>query len=137
MHCRLITNFCVYQIADSFRRFGIGDATINVLAIKVLAKDTQVSQHLEPETHLKSAVEGTLTDFNDHTLKESADFPQIRKLYKLDAPVPSKAGKHRLRKGVVSSENAIRNQTNGVHTEIDNVQEMEAVILGIMALKGS
>ncbi|KIW09543.1 uncharacterized protein PV09_00416 [Verruconis gallopava] len=124
------------NIADSFRRFGVTDSTKHVLAVKVVAKQAQGVQPVDPETHLKAVVEGTHVDFNDENLKDIADLPQIRKLYKLDAPLPSKAGKNKPKKAA-DNEASDSAQTNGINIEIDNVRDMEAVILGIMALKGS
>lgn len=76
-------------------------------------------------------------EFNDEHLKQTAELAQIRKLYKLDAPDPSKAGKTKSKKGTDADDNTPSARTNGVHKELDDVREMEAVILGIMALKGS
>jgi EKC/KEOPS complex subunit CGI121/TPRKB len=78
-----------------------------------------------------------LVEFDDKHLNELADLAQIRKFYKLDAPAPSKAGKKKPNKGKIVGEEAVLINTNGVHSELDDVREMEAVILGIMALKGS
>lgn len=94
-------------------------------------------QQQDPEAHLRSAVEGTAIEFNDEQLRRTADLPQIRKLYKLDAPAPSKAINRRGKKAVDLADENSAYQTNGVHDEQEGVLEMEAVIVGIMALKGS
>lgn len=108
-----------------------------MLAIKVLPKELQPDQQINPEAHLKLAVEGTLIEFNGENLKQTADLKQIRKLYKLDVPVPSKAGKTKPKKGGENNDYAAAVQVNGFDYEVDKVREMEAVIIGIMALKGS
>jgi len=127
------------NIADSFRRFGISDTTENVLAIKIVSSGSEPAdaQAQDPETHLKAAVDGTFIEFSDEQLKQTADLSQIRKIYKLDAPAPSKAGKGKSKKSAANTDGSVDTQTNGVHHELDDVREMEAVILGIMALKGS
>lgn len=94
-------------------------------------------QQFNPRTHLTSTVEGTLLPFDDQHLQQNADLSQIRKLYKLDVPVPSKAGKNKSKKSTAGVEPSLEPRTNGVHSELDNIREMEAIIMGIMALKGS
>jgi len=125
------------NIAESFRRFGILDTTSMLLAIKVL--DTSSAARfgiLDPSAHLASSVEGVRIDFNDASLKRTADLPRVRKIYKLDSVSNSVGGSNKKSKGARGSIST-ENQVNGAHDEIDSMKEMEAVILGIMALKGS
>jgi EKC/KEOPS complex subunit CGI121/TPRKB len=100
-------------------------------------RGAESDHQIDYDTHLKTNVEGTPVQFDDESLKQISDLQQIRKLYKLDAPVPSKAHKGKPKKVAENSEDAAASQTNGVHALLDDVAEMEAVILGIMALKGS
>jgi EKC/KEOPS complex subunit CGI121/TPRKB len=120
-----------WQIAESFRRFGVSDTTSTLLAIKVSNIPNAPADLPEPSTHLGGAVEGTRIDFCDASLKGTADLTRLRKIYKLNAGNrPSGTGK----KGKTEKH---LEQSNGVHEEIDEYKEMEAVILGVMALKGS
>lgn len=87
--------------------------------------------------HLADSVEGTRIDFNNANLKETADLPRLTKIYKLtpgaDMPGAGKRGK-----GARGINNATpEKHTNGTTKEVDQLKEMEAVILGTMALKGS
>jgi len=102
-----------------------------------MQKSARIEQLQDPEAHLRSSVEGTVVEFDNRQLRQTADLPQIRKLYKLDAPTTSKAGNRKGKKATDSVDGTSTSQTNGVYAELDDVLEMEAVILGIMALKGS
>ncbi|KAF2419003.1 CGI-121-domain-containing protein [Tothia fuscella] len=116
------------NIAESFRRFGVSDTTNTLLAIKVLNAPNSAVTRLDPASHLGSCVEGNRIEFSDENLKHSADLPRIRKIYKLNSSDNSKS------KGKSAKSEST---TNGVHNEAHELKEMEAVILGIMALKGS
>ncbi|OJD36723.1 protein cgi121 [Diplodia corticola] len=126
------------NIADSFRRFGVQDTTTALLAIKVPTDGRPLSAN-QVEAHLSASVEGTAVPFTDDTLSEFSDLPRIRKIYKLDAALPSQKGRNPPKK---------RKQPNGLAhlngsaadeapAPSDDRKEMEACILGIMALKGS
>lgn len=127
----------VPQIADSFRRFGVQDTTTSLLAVKVSTETAPTSAE-QVESHLSESVEGTAIAFTDENLAEFTDLARIRKIYKFDAALPSQKGKNPPKN---------KRQTNGV-THLsgttseeaaprDDKMEMEACILGIMALKGS
>ena len=66
--------------------------------------------------HLESAVEGTWAEFNNSSLIEISDIPKIKKIYKLQ-----------------DSTNRAQKPEVG---EVDK-PEMEAIILGLMALRGA
>ncbi|KAH7024273.1 kinase binding protein CGI-121-domain-containing protein [Macrophomina phaseolina] len=125
------------NIADSFRRFGVQDTTTSLLAVKVSTETAPTSAE-QVESHLSESVEGTAIAFTDENLAEFTDLARIRKIYKFDAALPSQKGKNPPKN---------KRQTNGV-THLsgttseeaaprDDKMEMEACILGIMALKGS
>lgn len=124
------------QIAESFRRFGVLDTTTTLLAVKVI-DSTNMLTASDPSIHLSKSVEGTRIEFNDANLKEAADMPRLIKIYKLtpgaDMPGAGKRGK-----GARGGSNVVpEKQSNGTAEEVDQVKEMEAVIMGTMALKGS
>ncbi|TID15997.1 Zinc finger CCCH-type protein [Venturia nashicola] len=124
------------NIAESFRRFGVLDTTTNLLAVKVI-DSTNMLTASDPSIHLSESVEGNRIEFNDANLKETADIPRLIKIYKLtagtDMPSSGKRGK-----GPRGGSNAAPEQhPNGTTEEVDQVKEMEAVMLGTMALKGS
>ena len=113
-----------FKIAESFRRFGVSETTGTLLAIKVSNIPNVPANQPDPSTHLGSSVEGTRIDFSDANLRDTADLARVRKIYKLNLGSTPKSGKG-------------PQQLNGVHQELDECKEMEAVILGVMALKGS
>lgn len=96
-----------FQIAESFRRFGISEDSKNLLAIKVGSPHARDAI----ERHLTEQVKGTPAPFTDELLAKMHDPARIRKIYRLEAPKkgePLVLGK-----------------------------EAEAFIVGSMALKGS
>jgi hypothetical protein len=84
---------------------------------------------------LASSVDGIRIDFNDTNLRKFADLNRLRKIYKLNTEHSARDTKK-----VRTSKEEIGNssqQTNGNQDEIDEFDKLEAVILGIMTLKGS
>ena len=67
------------QISESFRRFGVAEASKHILAIKVGGDVASV------EEHLKKYVEGSMVPFTDQQLVEMQDESKVRKVYKIDA----------------------------------------------------
>jgi hypothetical protein len=63
------------------------------------------------------------------------DLARLRKIYKLNAG-PSAKDTKEIRTGAGDSDKSSQ-QMNGYHKENDEFEKTEAVILGIMALKGS
>jgi len=124
----VLTHTPAHQIADSFRRFGISPTTTSLLAIKV-AHTSADSNNATPtfdavQTHLTTSVEGTPIAFTDESLQHMTDMQKVRKLYKLDSGGGAKKG-------------AKTNGTvNGIN-DVDERKEIESVVLGMMALKGS
>jgi EKC/KEOPS complex subunit CGI121/TPRKB len=134
--CLMIINLTLAQIAESFRRFGVLGTTTSLLAVKVLDESNPSSP--DPSIHLSSSVEGMRLAFNDTNLKEGADLPRVRKIYKLNPSAGSGGSNGKRAKGGHGSSSTVTNkQTNGTIEGLHEIKEMEAVILGIMALKGS
>ncbi|EON68462.1 hypothetical protein W97_07672 [Coniosporium apollinis CBS 100218] len=128
------------NIAESFRRFGISDSTASLLAVKVGSPDNPNTTAESVRKHLTEVVEGSAVKFGEEELERIADVKKIRKIYKLDD------GGERTGKGERKGGKKANGVVNGVHgpesgldelDELDELREMEAVILGIMALKGS
>jgi len=116
-----------HQIAESFRRFGITDTTTTLLAIKVLNVPNSAPATSHPSTHLAGVVQGTRISFTDESLASITDVARVRKIYKLDAPSEG-APKKRLK---------LPNGLSQESAEANEREEMEKVILGLMAIKGS
>jgi EKC/KEOPS complex subunit CGI121/TPRKB len=108
------------QIAESFRRFGVTDDTSNLLAIKILSGSELSTAASNVSKHLLDAVDGNVVDFTNDNIAVMSDLLRIKKIYKL--PVDSKPTSTRL---------------NGSTPDQDQIQQMEAMILGTMAVKGS
>ncbi len=73
----------VTQISESFRRFGITNESINVLAIKVGGDAAQI------ESHLTANVKGQPAVFSDEVLAEVCDLSRIKKIYRVDVGTKS------------------------------------------------
>lgn len=104
------------QIGEAFRRFGVSDATTDLIVVKV--GTTPAVDLGTVQSHLSEAVKGQESPFTDGSLINGADVPRICKVYKLPS---SSAGK----------------TANGVHPSHDNQQRLEVQILGAMALRGA
>ncbi|GAD93374.1 protein cgi121 [Paecilomyces variotii No. 5] len=105
------------NIAESFRKFGLTDATNDLLVIKV-SVSPEIT-HDSVAQHLEQVVEGTAVPFRNATLSAISDISKIRKAYKMGA-APAKP---------------VSNQTNGTH---DSTQrDLEIALLGAIALRGA
>lgn len=91
----------------------------------------------DPSLHLSESVQGTRIDFNDANLRETADIPRLTKIYKLTAGADMLGFGKRGKEPRGSSNVSPEKQSNGTTEEVDQLKEMEAVMLGTMALKGS
>ncbi|KAK5122959.1 hypothetical protein LTR85_003524 [Meristemomyces frigidus] len=67
------------NISESFRRFGVAEASKHILAIKVGGDDASVGEHL------KNNVKGSMVPFTDQQLAKMQDESRVRKVYKIDA----------------------------------------------------
>lgn len=77
----------VTQIAEAYRRFGIGPATKHVIVVKVTypTDSAPVSQSAESILqHLTTHVEGEATDFTEEAIAKITDWSKVRKYYKLN-----------------------------------------------------
>ncbi len=108
------------QIAESFRRFGITYTTSNLLVVK-LSTSPEIT-HEDVQQHLKSAIEGTAVEFSDTVLSKMTDMLRVRKIYKVNAQAQT-GGK--------------KAKSNGAVSEEAEKKELEAVVLGLMALRGA
>ncbi|OCK83396.1 CGI-121-domain-containing protein [Lepidopterella palustris CBS 459.81] len=126
------------NIAEAFRRFGISATTNSLIAVKISMSPPSPSNPLSIESvqsHLTRVVQGTQMVFSDETLLGLTDLERLRKVYKLDSGKVGGGGAGK--KGRNGKEESVVNGMNGFEDEVDGRLEMESVILGIMALKGS
>jgi EKC/KEOPS complex subunit CGI121/TPRKB len=114
------------QIAESFRRFGVQDTTTSLIAIKVVTVPQSTSEEQAAianiSQHLQTHVQGQQMSFTDVTLAEVSDVDRIRKVYKAPLPPTPKGGKA---------------QSNGTAASPSQIHDLEAILLGSMAIKGS
>ncbi|KAK7513583.1 kinase binding protein CGI-121-domain-containing protein [Phyllosticta citriasiana] len=139
------------NIAESFRRFGIQDSTRTLLAIKITSTASSSSSPSSSTTHpsspfpslpahsisshLTANVHGTPLPFTDAAIAPFTDLARVRKIYKLDAAAPSARGKNP-KKGQAAPPPLPVNGVGGEKKEGGRA-EMEACVLGMMALRGS
>ena len=115
------------NIGEAFRKFGIGDATSNLLVIKV-----STSPSITPENirrHLNGAVQGTCMEFTDANLHSVFDLARIRKAYKLSEGVPPK--------GQVRQPRPQLSDSGGEDPMAKVWKDLEIAILGAIALRGA
>jgi EKC/KEOPS complex subunit CGI121/TPRKB len=124
------------NIGESYKKFGLSDSTTTLIAVKLpLApgpegKDWAIDENISNESvsqHLGSVVEGTSVAIGEKgdELGEWCDIEKVRKVYKLGGDGGAKKGK---KGAVVNGDGAVKK---------DERREMEVVILGTIALKGS
>ncbi|KAI9659005.1 MAG: hypothetical protein M1821_001965 [Bathelium mastoideum] len=121
------------NIAESFRRFGLADKTKHVIAIKVGMPTTPNVTEQTVRQHMTTNIRGTLVAFSDAALSETCDVASIRKLYKITDLRPDQA---KSRKHQKQNNDDINHQATS-EKNIDEIRELESVVLGTMALKGS
>ncbi|KAF7592718.1 hypothetical protein BBP40_012549 [Aspergillus hancockii] len=117
VHSEIVFSFSpTNNIADSFRKFGISDATKDLLVVKV-SVTTDIT-HDSVAAHLEQAIEGSPVPFNDGTLSEVSDVTKIKKAYKLGALASTPAS-----------------QVNGANN--DEKTRLENSLIGAIALRGA
>ncbi|OCL13121.1 CGI-121-domain-containing protein [Glonium stellatum] len=109
------------NIAESFRRFGINDTTRTLLAIKISTNLNVTAEGVE--RHLSSSITGVAIPFTNDALADITDLAKVRRIYKLDT-------------GNANS-NGSAGKKGKRDKSADERIEIESVVLGIMALKGS
>lgn len=135
----------VPQIASSLNTFGITADTTNVLVLKVDHPGFPITE-AEAREHLSANIEGTAVPFTDESLAGIADIARIRKVYKLGSGTGGGGGQPGGKGGKKGKANGVK-EVNGdsggddgrSDKEGEEVEkkEMEVMILGMMALKGS
>jgi len=107
------------NIAESFRRFGISDATTSLIAVKIIptngTEDDQVASVAAVSNHLKASIEGDPLLVTESNLAVLSDVPKICKIYKVEN----------------------KTTPNGLSSTAGRIGKIEGTILGIMAIKGS
>src|SRR6266498_1345259 len=115
----------ISQIADSFRRFGVSENTKNLLVIKVSVSPGIT--HDSVEDHLSKVIKGTPVAFDDDTFRGMTDVAKVNKVYKLGS------GNTKSKPAVSSAKEEV-NGTRDSGGVLDEQQEMEVAIIGMMAL---
>ncbi|KAH8723766.1 kinase binding protein CGI-121-domain-containing protein [Phaeosphaeriaceae sp. PMI808] len=121
------------NIGESYKKFGLGDSTTNLIAVKLPLSPAPegtgwvIDNAITSESvsvHLGHTVQGTSVEIGElgDELGSWCNVDKVRKMYK----VSSESGKGK--KGAVVQGDAKRE---------DEKKEMESVILGMIALKGS
>ncbi|ROT39655.1 CGI121 protein [Sodiomyces alkalinus F11] len=118
VHSELVTSLSPsHNIADAYRRFGIGPDTKDLLVVKITfptdAVPTPPSRE-QIQKHLDENVEGTPTDFSDEAIAEVTDWGKVKKYYKLNG---------------LPWLDAIKDQE-------ESRGQMQGLVLGAMALRG-
>ncbi|ETN46788.1 uncharacterized protein HMPREF1541_00977 [Cyphellophora europaea CBS 101466] len=104
------------NIGEAFRRFGISADTKDLIVVKVT---TTPDVNLETiQAHLSTAVKAQEVQLVDDSLAECSDLARIRRVYKLPVPASNKPA-------------------NGVQPSRSDRNQLEAQILGVMALRGA
>ncbi len=136
IHDRLKSNnvqsevvFCLSSnnnIGDAFRRFGISDDSKDIVVVKIgdlsAGGGSESINKENVEAHLNEAVEGTSTAFTDDWLRGVCNLDKARKNYKITKPQPVKGAK---------------TMNGNVNAAIDEINEVEIQVLGLMALRGA
>ncbi|KAI9823248.1 MAG: hypothetical protein M1826_000191 [Phylliscum demangeonii] len=105
------------NMAEAFRRFGIGEATNVMLVVKV--STSPLITHDSVQQHLDTIIQGKAVPFSDQNLALTTDLPRLRKIYKLNNG-----------RGLAMASAAAD------ASEAANLREMECAILGAIALPG-
>ncbi|KAK5709799.1 hypothetical protein LTR17_019469 [Elasticomyces elasticus] len=67
------------NISECFRRFGVGESTKDLVAIKIKSDASRIQQHLQQH------IQGQIVPFTDETLASLRDEARLRKAYKVDS----------------------------------------------------
>lgn len=106
------------NIGEAFRRFGIGEATNDLIVLKVA---TTPDVNLESvQSHLTASIKGHEHPFDEIDQSNVADIARIRKVYKTNATTSSKK---------------VANGETG--HDRDEHTDLEVQIIGLMALRGA
>jgi EKC/KEOPS complex subunit CGI121/TPRKB len=100
------------QIADAYRRYGMSPGSKNILVVKVSVNGQPAGENIDQ--HLKTHVEGDSVPVTDEYIAPGTDMAKVSKYYKLNGL----AWLDSIKEGSLKR------------------QEMEALILGAMALRG-
>jgi EKC/KEOPS complex subunit CGI121/TPRKB len=118
------------NIGESYRKFGISDSTSTLIAVKLGLSEDVTNESVS--RHLGESVKGESVLIGEDGVEVGGycDLGMVRKVYKLDGGGGGgSAGKGK--KGVVNG------GTNGEVNAMDERKEVEAVVLGMMTIKGS
>lgn len=111
----------------------MADQTKHVIAIKIGTPASPSDIEQSVRQHMTASIEGTLAAFSDAALSETRDVAKIRKLYKITDPNLTKSA---AKKQYTQTNGAMDNQPKP-DGDVGGLIELELVVLGMMALKGS
>jgi EKC/KEOPS complex subunit CGI121/TPRKB len=102
------------------------DTTTDLIAVKVLplAGLTKVEGEQragEVQEHLEAVIKGQALPFTDENLQKQTDLSKVRKVYKLHTVELAKEAK----------------LSNGASLKLEQCQQLEGLVLGLMAIRGS
>ncbi|KAJ9605698.1 hypothetical protein H2200_009547 [Cladophialophora chaetospira] len=113
------------NIGEAFRRFGVNEATKNLLVLKV-ATNAEITLD-SVSSHLSASIKGQESTFDDATFRKVSDIDRIKKIYKLASATP---------KGQSSTTVNGDSGADG-SSAFDETKQLEIQILGLMALRGA
>ncbi|KAL8934578.1 MAG: hypothetical protein Q9216_005840 [Gyalolechia sp. 2 TL-2023] len=123
-------------IAESFRRFGISPATQSLYAVKLSTAPSVDATAIEQ--HLSESIQGNALPFEEPEIAKLTDIPKIRKIYKLtDAGQGHNKGTGKRGKGGAERNEGAKVTENGEQGQMAKRKELEAMVLGLMALRGA
>ncbi|TQS34491.1 hypothetical protein Golomagni_05122 [Golovinomyces magnicellulatus] len=116
------------QIATSFSQFGITPQTTDLIVVKI----GDVSLYESINSHLNKAIDGDAVEFTDAALKNVTDWGRVEKLYNLSSSDVKVIADEKI--STLSNQLKIRELDS---RESSKMKEIEILVLGAMALKGS
>ncbi len=123
------------NIAQNLRAFGIGDATTELVVVKVATDEGITGEGVAEE--LEGVVEGRGVVFCDEGLRAVTDVGKVRRLYKLPlGGGEGDKGQRRRKRKDGSEEGSGEVVRIGKGKEWER-RELEVAILGLMALRGA
>lgn len=125
-----------FQIAESFRRFGISPSTTALLAIKVSTSSTIKVEAIKQ--HLLESIEGVSLPFDDSEIARFTDMANVQKIYKLTGAMRGSEGSDgKRRKAETEKKGNLNNMNDTSKKEDAERKRLEMLVLGLMALRGA
>ncbi|KAF2755276.1 CGI-121-domain-containing protein [Pseudovirgaria hyperparasitica] len=121
------------NIGESFRRFGVAKSTTNLLVVKVPDHDSTVTaQSIAEHLDTRIDIKGSSVAFSNETLAACSHIDNIKKIYKITDDSPTQQAKRKR-----NDKLHVNGDSSSDAPKIENLQNIESIILGTMALRGS